>query len=121
MAVQKQAVEKKEKKKLEKQALPEIKPGYTIRVHQEITEGDKTRVQVYEGMVIGMRGKTPETKTMTVYKVSQGVGVEKIYPLALPSILRVDIVKKAKVNRAKLNYIKGYKKHLQEEILKVEK
>lgn len=106
---------KKEKAAPVKKEFPELKPGYTIRVHQLIKEGNKERVQVFEGMILAMKGKTPETKTMTVYKVSQNIGVEKIFPLALPTITKIEVVKKARVRRSKLYYLKSYKKRIQEE------
>jgi len=100
--------------KLVKAAWPELRSGYTIRIHQRIKEGKKERVQVYEGIIIALRGKTTATKTMTVYKESHGVGVEKIYPLSLPTIEKVEVVKKAKVRRAKLYFIKRPHKRISE-------
>lgn len=102
----------------------DVKPGMTIKVHQKIKETtpsgeEKERVQVFEGMVISVRG-AGVSKTMTVRKDSFGVGVEKIYPLNLPSIVKVEPVKQAKVRKAKLYYMQGFKKRLKEKSLVVE-
>jgi len=113
---------KVEDKKVEKQAakesLPHLRPGYTVRIHQKIKEGEKERVQVFEGIIIALRGKTPVTKTVTVRKVSSGIGVEKIFPLASPTIEKIEIVKKARVKRAKLYFLRDYKKRLKETLVK---
>ena len=82
------------KKEEKKQALPELRPGYTIKLYQKVKEGDKERIQFFEGMVIALKGKTPATKTVTLRKVSYGVGVEKIFPLASPTITKIEILKK---------------------------
>ena len=97
-----------------KKDLPEIRPGYTVIVHQKIKEGDKERTQKYEGMVISRRGRHGLSATITVRKISAGVGVEKIFPLHSPNIAKIEVLKKAKVHRAKLYYLKGYKKKLDE-------
>lgn len=95
-----------------------LRPGMTVRVHQKIKEGEKERVQVFQGIIIAMRGKTPETKTMTVRKVSFGVGVEKIFPLASPLLEKIEVVKIAKVRRSKLYYLRSYGKRLKETFVK---
>ena len=84
----------------------DIKPGDTIRVWQKIREGDKTRLQAFEGLVIAKKHGQEAGGTVTVRKVSGGIGVEKIFPLYLPSIDKVEVVKRAKVRRAKLYYLK---------------
>jgi large subunit ribosomal protein L19 len=95
-----------------------LRPGMTVRVHQKITEGDKQRVQVFQGIITAMRGKTPETKTMTVQKSSFGVTVEKIFPTGSPLIEKIQVVKQAKVRRSKLYFLKGYSKRLKETFVK---
>ena len=100
----------------------EIKPGMTVRVHQKIKDvtpsgEEKERVQIFEGIVVVMRG-SGITKTMTVRKQSFGVGVEKIYPLNMPSIDKIEPIKQAQVRKAKLHYLEGSKKRLKETIIK---
>ncbi len=96
----------------------QIKTGMTIRVHQKIKEVDpsgkeKERVQVYEGLVLKVGG-VGVSKTMTVRKISNMVGVEKIFPLNLPSIMRVELVKTAKVRRKNISFVRDTKKRLKE-------
>lgn len=87
---------------------PEIQPGFTIRVHQKVQEGDKERIQVYEGLVIGVHsGHTPTDRSITVRRIASGVGVEKIFPVHSPSIVKIEVKKVAKVRRAKLNFLRG--------------
>ena len=106
-----------------KNVIPEIKPGMTIRVHQKIKElnpkgEEKERIQYFEGMVIAKKHGKEAGGTITVRKVSDGIGVEKIFPLNLPTITKIEIKKQAKVRRAKLYFLKrGYKKRLKEEKL----
>ena len=83
-----------------------IKPGWTIRINQRIKEGEKTRVQAFEGIVIAQKHGTEAGGTITVRKVFDGVGVEKVFPLYLPSIDSVKVVRKTKVRRAKLYYLR---------------
>jgi large subunit ribosomal protein L19 len=85
---------------------PALKSGDTVRVHVKVREGDKERVQVFEGVVIGMhRGGT--RASFTVRKVSFGQGVERIFPLHSPNIDKVEVVRTAKVRRAKLYYLRA--------------
>lgn len=84
----------------------DIKPGQTVRVHQKIKEGDKERLQVFEGVVISRRHGTGPTSTFTVRKVSEGVAVERIFPLHSPIIAKLDLVRSAKIRRAKLYYLR---------------
>ena len=88
-----------------KEKIPEVRMWDTARVHFRIVEGDKERVQVVEGVVIKMRG-SQNRKTITVRKVSFGVGVERIFPLHSPRVEKVEIVKHAKVRQAKLYYLR---------------
>lgn len=100
--------------KAKKTELPKLKPGNKVRIHQRISEGKKERTQIFEGLIIAMRGATPETKTITVRKISEGVSVEKIFPLALPTIEKIEVVGAIKTRRAKLYYLRDYKKKIKE-------
>ena len=87
---------------------PTIKPGDTVKVHVKVREGDKERIQVFEGMVIGMhRGGI--RASFTVRKVSFGQGVERIFPLHSPTIAKVEVMRSSKVRRAKLYYLRDLK------------
>jgi large subunit ribosomal protein L19 len=85
-----------ERKKLALQA------GDTVRVHQKITEGDKSRIQIFEGLLIGRKHGNEAGGTMTVRKVIDGVGVERIFPFYSPNIAKIEVVRKSKTRRAKL-------------------
>ena len=86
----------------------EAQPGDTVRVHVKIIEGDKARVQLFEGTVIRIhRGATHGT--FTVRKVASGVGVERIFPMCSPTIAKVEVVARHKVRRAKLHYLRNRK------------
>ncbi len=84
---------------------PAMRSGDTVRVHVRVREGDKERIQVFEGMVIGMH-RGGSRATFTVRKVSFGQGVERIFPLHSPTIDRIEIVRGAKVRRAKLYFLR---------------
>ena len=87
---------------------PSIKSGDTVKVHVKVREGDKERIQVFEGVVIGQhRGGT--RASFTVRKVSFGQGVERIFPLHSPTIQKVEVMRSAKVRRAKLYYLRALK------------
>ncbi len=87
---------------------PDIRPGYTVRVHQKVQEGEKERVQIFEGLVIGVHnGHSPTDRTITVRKIASGVGVERVFPLHSPLIDKIEVKKVAKVRRAKLNFLRG--------------
>lgn len=83
-----------------------IKAGDTVRVHQKIQDKGKTRIQVFEGVVLARKHGAEPGATFTVRKVASGVGVEKIFPLYSPNIDKIEIVKRSKVRRAKLYYIR---------------
>lgn len=88
--------------------LPEIRPGYTVRVHERIQEGSKERVQVFEGLVIAVhKGHVPTDFSFTVRKVVSGIGVEKVFSAHAPVIEKIEVKKVAKVRRAKLFFIRG--------------
>tara|TARA_Y100000590_G_scaffold449851_1_gene588676 strand:- start:718 stop:1065 length:348 start_codon:yes stop_codon:yes gene_type:complete len=97
---------------LEKQGMrkdvPRVQSGDTVRVHVKIVEGDKERIQVFEGIVIGLSGGGLR-ETFRVRKVSYGVGVERIFPLHSPRLDQIEIVKKGRVRRAKLYYLRDRK------------
>ncbi len=84
---------------------PEFNPGDTINVHVRVVEGDKERIQQFQGVVIGKRG-SGSNSTFTVRKMSDGVGVERIFPLHSPRIAKIEKVKGGKVRRAKLYYLR---------------
>jgi large subunit ribosomal protein L19 len=84
---------------------PAMRSGDTVRVHVKVREGDKERIQVFEGLVIGMH-RGGARATFTVRKVSFGQGVERIFPLHSPRIDRIEIVRQAKVRRAKLYFLR---------------
>jgi large subunit ribosomal protein L19 len=88
-------------------AMPEIKSGYTVRVHQRIKEGDKERIQPYEGIVIAKKHGKGINAMITVRRVSGGIGVERIFPIHSPKIEKIEILKKAKVRRSKLYYLRN--------------
>lgn len=86
--------------------MPEFRPGDTVKVHTKIKEGDKERIQIFEGVVIKKHG-TLNRKTFTVRKMSYGVGVERIFPLHSPMIDKLEIKQRGKVRRAKLYYLRA--------------
>jgi len=86
--------------------LPDLRPGMTVKVHQKVKEGNKSRVQIFEGMVIARKHGRGPNATLTVRKVSGGYGVERIFPIHLPTIEKFTVVKTSKVRRAKLYYLR---------------
>lgn len=86
--------------------LPVMRPGDTVRVHQKIKEGDKERITQFEGVVLARKHGAGITATVTVRKIFDGIGVERVFPLHLPTITKIDILRHAKVRRAKLYYIR---------------
>jgi large subunit ribosomal protein L19 len=109
-----------DKENFEEVKIPDLKPGMTVRVFQKIKElnakgEEKERVQYFEGIIIAKKHGKETGGTITVRKISDGVGVEKIYPLNLPTITKIEVKKQSKVKRAKLYFLKrGYKKKLKE-------
>jgi large subunit ribosomal protein L19 len=95
---------------LEKEQLredvPDFGPGDTVKVHVRVREGEKERIQVFEGVVLGRRGGGVR-ESFTVRKVSYGVGVERVFPLHSPSIATIQVVRRGKVRRAKLYYLRS--------------
>lgn len=85
--------------------LPEFRPGDTVRVHARIVEGSRERIQLFEGVVIKRRG-AGISETYTVRKVSNGVGVERTFPLHSPRVAKIEVTRQGRVRRAKLYYLR---------------
>ena len=88
-----------------KAEVPEIKIGSTVRVHVRITEGDKSRIQIFEGTVIA-KNNSGIAESFTVRRISYGVGVERVFPVHSPNVAKVETVRTGKVRRAKLYYLR---------------
>jgi len=86
--------------------IPDFRPGDTVRVHVRIIEGQKQRIQAFEGVVIRKKGGLSQA-SFTVRKISYGIGVEKTFPIHSPSIDRIDVVTRGRVRRARLYYLRG--------------
>jgi len=89
-----------------KDNVPDFKSGDTVKVHVKIREGDKERIQVFQGTVISRRGGGTN-QTFTVRKISAGIGVERVFPLHSPNVSKIQRVRRGKVRRAKLYYLRG--------------
>ena len=89
-----------------KETVPEFNIGDTVKVYGKIKEGNRERIQVFEGTVLKRQGGS-NRETFTVRKLSNGVGVEKTWPLHSPNVEKVEVVRRGKVRRAKLNYLRG--------------
>ena len=96
-------------KQFSKEKIPDILPGDTVKVFQKIKEKDKERTQIFEGVVLAKKHKKEIGATITVRKVVGGVGVERIFPLHLPTIEKIEVVRRSKVRRAKLYYLRTAK------------
>ncbi|MDS1029926.1 50S ribosomal protein L19 [Bacillota bacterium LX-D] len=88
-----------------KKDIPNIQPGDTVRVHAKVVEGDKERIQVFEGIVIARKGGSL-TENIIVRRISYGVGVERTFPLHSPRIDKIEVLRHGKVRRAKLFYLR---------------
>ena len=88
-----------------KAELPEINVGSTVRVHVKIREGERERIQVFEGTIIAVKG-SGVSSTFTVRRVSYGVGVERVFPVHSPTVAKVELVRSGKVRRSKLYYLR---------------
>ena len=86
--------------------LPKFEVGNTVKVHNRIKEGGKERIQIFEGLVIARKGGTGANATFMVRKISNGVGVERIYPLHSPNIAKIEVTKDDTVRQAKLYYVR---------------
>lgn len=93
--------------KYKKKAVPAVRSGDNVRVHQKISEGGKDRVQIFEGLVIKVSRKNSLSSSITVRRVTGGVGAEKTYLLHSPSVLKVEVVRRSKVRRNYLTYMRG--------------
>lgn len=100
-------VEKEYSEALKEKNFPEFRAGDTINVHVKIKEGDKERIQQFQGVVIQRRHTNSNGETFTVRKVSNGVGVERVFPIHSPSIDKIELVRKGRVRRARLYYLRG--------------
>ena len=95
-----------EEQSIEKRELPAFKAGDTVSVHYKIREGNKERIQIYQGVVI-QRNSTGNNETFTVRKVSNGIGVERIFPINSPNIDKIEVNSVGKVRRSKLYYLRA--------------
>ena len=98
----------------------DIRPGMTVQIHERILDispkgEERERTQVFEGIVLGVRG-AGNKKTVTVRKISHGVGVEKVFPLASPNVTKIEVIKVARVRRAKLTFLKNLKKRFKKKL-----
>ena len=88
-----------------RESVPSFRVGDTVRVHCRIKEGNRERIQIFEGVVLKRQGGS-NRETFTVRKTSNGIGVEKTWPLHSPNVVKVEVVRQGKVRRAKLNYLR---------------
>jgi large subunit ribosomal protein L19 len=91
-----------------KATIPTFQAGDTVRVHVRVVEGEKERIQVFEGVVIARKGGS-NRETFTVRKISYGIGIERIFPLHSPMIEKIDVIRQGRVRRAKLYYLRDKK------------
>jgi len=89
--------------------LPDLKPGDTIKVHQKIKEGDKERIQIFKGIIIAKKHGSGISGTMTVRKIVDGIGVERVFPIHSPSVDKIEVLRHGKVRRSKLYYLRTAK------------
>jgi large subunit ribosomal protein L19 len=92
--------------KIQLKNMPDLKSGYTVKVHQKIKEGDKERIQIFEGIIIAKKHGKGIPATITVRKITDGIGIERIFPIHSPSIEKIEVVQKGKVRRSKLYYLR---------------
>lgn len=92
-----------------RETFPEFGAGDTVNVHVRIKEGGKERIQQFQGTVIQRRNPSSNGETFTVRKISSGIGVERIFPLLSPNIAKIEVLRKGKVRRARLFYLRGRK------------
>jgi large subunit ribosomal protein L19 len=111
-------------RKMEERKTLDLKSGDTIRVHQKIKDGDKYRIQVFEGLVLARKHGSEIGATFTVRKVVDGIGVERIFPLYSPAIEKIEITRRSKTRRAKLYFVrrkavKEMKKRMKREMVSI--
>ena len=93
-------------KSLATKEIPVLRPGYQVRVHQKIKEGEKERVQIFEGVVLSLNGGHGLSQTVTVRKVVEGIGVEKVFPLYSPNVVKIEVKKTFGVSKAKVYFLR---------------
>ncbi len=89
-----------------KESVPDLRPGMIVKIHQKIKEGNKTRVQIFQGTVIAVNPGHNVDATFTVRKISEGIGVEKVFPYHSPNVLKIEVQRAQKVRRAKLTFLR---------------
>jgi large subunit ribosomal protein L19 len=89
-----------------RQNVPDFRPGDTLRVHVRVVEGDKHRIQIFQGVVISRRGGGTR-ESFTVRKMSGSVGVERIFPMSSPNVDKIEVIRRGRVRRAKLYYLRN--------------
>jgi len=110
-------------KKYCKASVPDLRAGYLVKVHQQIKEGTKERIQAFEGTVIAVNPGHGIESTFTVRKIAEGIGVEKTYPIHSPNVVKIEVLRAHKVRRAKLGFLRalsGKALRLKETELKLE-
>jgi large subunit ribosomal protein L19 len=95
-------------KEQSKTTLPEFRAGDTLKVHTRVVEGDKERIQIFQGIVIARKG-SGLNQAFTVRKISYGEGVERVFPLHTPKISKIEVIRQGKVRRARLHYLRSRK------------
>lgn len=91
----------------QKDGIPTLETGMEVEVHQIIREGDKERIQKFRGLIIAMRGATPLSRMITVRADVDGIGIEKIFPVNSPAIAKIEVLRKFKVRRNNIGYIRN--------------
>lgn len=99
-------IDKIEKAELRNADFPKFGPGDTLRVHVRILDGEKERIQVFEGICLGVSGEA-NRRTFTVRKISSGIGVERVFPIHSPKIAKIEVPRRGRVRRAKLYYLRN--------------
>jgi large subunit ribosomal protein L19 len=90
-----------------RESVPQFRAGDRVRVHVRVVEGEKSRIQIFEGDVIRRRGSEGLKATFTVRKISSGIGVERVFPLHSPNVEKIEVVRHGRVRRAKLYYLRA--------------